>query len=226
MSGFPRWVAALVTASLAASLGGPLNAQNASHLASVGDQIDIEFFTASGAEVREITGSRWVDQAGQIYLPYIGLTSVGNLDANGIRNHLIDRFAAFYDAPVVEVSVKLRVNVTGSVRQPGHYFVEPTSTLIDALATAGGSGGEIDISSAGGAADPERVHLVRGGQLEILDLRAQSMGPAMFERLVESGDWLYVPPQARSRWRDNIGLIGSVLSVIASGVIIYDRTRN
>ena len=173
-----------------------------------------------------ITGSRWIDQNGQIYLPYIGETMVVGRDARGIRAHLIERFAAFYDSPVVEVSVKLRVNVTGAVRQPGHYFIEPTSTLIDALATAGGSGGEIDLSSPGGAADRSQIHLVRQGQLEVLDLRAQTMGPAMFDRLVESGDWLYVPPQPRSRWRDNIQLVGSILTVIASGVFIYDQTKN
>ncbi len=226
MAGSSRWMTALVCLGLTAAIGSPLSAQNASYQASVGDQVDIEFFTASGAEVREITGSRWVDQNGRIYLPYIGETTVLGLDTDGIRSHLIQQFAAFYDSPVIEVSVKLRVNITGSVRQPGHYFVEPTSTLIDALATAGGSGGEIDFSSPGGAADRSKIHLVRGGQLEVLDLRAQSMGPTNFTRLVESGDWLYVPTQPRSGWRDNIQLIGSILTVVASGVFIYDQVKN
>lgn len=224
MAATPSRFAVLVALSLA--LASPLSGQNASHLASIGDQVDIEFFTASGAEVREITGSRWIDQNGQIYLPYIGLTTVTGRDSNGIREHLIQQFAAFYDSPVIEVTVRLRVNIAGSVRQPGHYFLEPTSTIVDALATAGGSGGEVDFASPGGAADRSRIHLVRDGELEILDLRAQNITPPMFSRLVESGDWLYVPAQSRSRWRDNIQLLGSILTVVASGVFIYDTVKN
>lgn len=221
-----RWFPTLVLTGIISALGGPLSAQTASHLASVGDQVDVEFFTASGAEVREITGSRWIDQNGQIYLPYIGLTAVVGLDSNGIREHLIEQFAAFYDSPVIEVVVKLRVNVTGSVRQPGHYFLEPTSTLIDALSVAGGPGSELDFGSAGGSSDQSQVHLLRQGLLEVLDLRAQTMVPATFNRLVESGDWLYVPPRPRSRWRDNIQFVGSIVTLIASGFFIYDVAKN
>jgi protein involved in polysaccharide export with SLBB domain len=221
-----RWVATLVLSGIISALGGPLTAQTASHLASVGDQVDVEFFTASGAEVREITGSRWIDQNGQIYLAYIGLTTVVGRDSSGIREHLIEQFAAFYDSPVIEVVVKLRVNVTGSVGQPGHYFLEPTSTLIDALSVAGGPGSELDFGSAGGSSDQSQVHLVRQGQLEVLDLRAQTMVPTTFDRLVESGDWLYVPPRPRSRWRDNIQFVGSIVTLIASGFFIYDVAKN
>lgn len=210
---------------LVVALPTPLSAQ-ASYQAKPGDQVDIAFYTASGAEVREVTGSRWLEPNGEIYLPYIGLVNLAGLDANGIRDVLIGRFADFYDDPVVEVVVKLRVNVTGSVRSPGHFFVDPASTLLDALATAGGAGGEVDVSSAGGAADRERVQLVRNGQFEVLDFRAEHGSPETFYRPVESGDWLYVPPQARSRWRDNIQLIGSILTVVASGVVIADRINN
>ena len=231
MTGPSRWAYALVTSGLVAAAGLVVSATAATAqvdplIASVGDQVDIEFFTASGAEVREITGSRWIDQNGQIYLPYIGLTDVLGRDVNGIRDHLLERFDVFYDSPVIEVALKVRVNVTGAVRSPGHYFVEPTATMVDALAIAGGSEGEIDFSTPGGAADVERVHLVRDGALSILDMRPEMMTPQTFTQLVESGDWLYVPTQARSRWRDNIQLIGSVLTVVASGVFIYDRLGN
>ena len=194
--------------------------------AKPGDQVDIGFYTASGAEVREVSGSRWLEPNGEIYLPYIGVVKLSGLDSNGIRGLLIDRFAAFYDDPVVEVVVKLRVNVTGSVRSPGHYFVDPASTLLDALARAGGASGEVDASSVGGAADRSKVQLVREGRVEVLDFRASQGSPETFYRPVVSGDWLYVPPQARSRWRDNIQFVGSILTVVASGFFIADRINN
>ena len=184
----------IFAAALLFVLSPPLAAQNVAYTAHPGDQIDLKFYTASGAEVREISGSRWVDQNGQIYLPYIGQASVAGLDADGIRAQLANQFQAFYDGPVIEVAVKLHVNVTGTVRTPGHYYVEPTSTLVDALAIAGGSGGEIDFASQGGAADPSKVQLVRDGALEILDLRAEAITPEVFSRIVRSGDWLHVPP--------------------------------
>ncbi len=207
------------------ALPGLLDAQSV-YQAKPGDQIDIAFYTASGAEVREITGTRWLEPSGEIYLPYIGLANVAGLDSKGIRQVLLERFAAFYDDPVIEVVVKIRVNVTGSVRSPGHFYLDPAATLLDALSVAGGAAGEVDVGTVGGAADRSRVQLFRNGQLEVLDFRPERSSPDTFYRLVESGDWLYVPPQARSRWRDNIQFIGSVLTVIAAGVFITNELKN
>jgi len=220
-----RWVKLTSIVSLFALLPAPSGAQR-TYQAKPGDQVDIAFYTASGAEVSEVSGSRLLEPNGDIYLPYVGTVNLVGLDAAGIRDVLMQRFTAFYDDPVIEVMVKLRVNVTGTVRNPGHFFVDPSSTLLDALAVAGGAGGEIDVGTIGGAADRERVQLVRNGQLEVLDFRADRGSPETFYRPVESGDWLYVPPQARSRWRDNIQLIGSILTVIASGVFIADQIGN
>ena len=215
----------VVSLFLGGALAGALGAQSTYQIRP-GDQLDLAFYTASGAEVREITGTRWLEPNGEIYLPYIGTVSLVGLDADGIRTTLAQRFAAFYDDPVIEVAVKLRVNVTGTVRSPGQFYMEPASTLLDALALAGGAGGEVDQGTIGGAADRSRVQLVRDGRREILDFRPNEGTPETFYRAIESGDWLYVPPRARSRWRDNIQLLGSVLTVVASALVIRDQIRN
>lgn len=226
MNGIERLVTpALACGFLMLGSAGLLDAQGL-YQAKPGDQVDIAFYTASGAEVREISGSRWLEPSGEMYLPYIGLAKVAGLDSNGIRDVLLKRFAAFYDDPVIEVVVKVRVNVTGSVRSPGHFYVDPASTLLDALAVAGGPAGEVDLGTVGGAADQSRVQLLRNGQLEELDFRPERSSAETIYRLVESGDWLYVPPQARSRWRDNLQFIGSVLTVVAAGVFITNELRN
>ncbi len=180
-----------------------------------GDQVQIEFFTSAGARLTEVAGTRIVDPNGDIYLPYVGTVHVQGLDAHGIRELLRERFAGFYTDPVVDVTTKLRINVTGAVRAPGHYFVDPTSTIVDALAVAGGVGSEVDIGFVVGA-DLSRVRLVREGETLLLDLRPDSENREAFDLPVRSGDWLYVPIRKRSRWRDNFTFLSSILSVVGS----------
>jgi len=185
-----------------------------------GDQVQIEFFTAAGAQLAEVAGTRIVDMGGQIFLPYVGTVSVAGLDAAGIRNLLVEHYAGFYADPVVDVAVLLRVNILGSVRNPGHFFIHHTSTVIDAIATAGGFTSELEYGGGGSASDPSQVRLVRGPDTRILDLRAGSLQPDHFNILIQSGDWLYVPPRPRSRWRDEIIFWGSVASLMTSVVTL------
>ena len=117
----------------------------------------------------------------------------------------------------MDIAVRLRVNVLGSVRAPGHYFVDPTSNVIDAIAVAGGFTTELEYGAAGGgASDPSQVRLVRGEETRVLDLRAESETPEVFSIPILSGDWLYVPPRPRSRWRDEISFWGSVAALLSS----------
>ena len=186
-----------------------------------GDQVQIEFFTGAGTRLAEVAGTRIVDMGGQIFLPYVGTVAVAGLDAAGIRDLLVEQYAGFYANPVVDVAVRLRVNVLGSVRNPGHFFVDPTSTVIDAIATAGGFTSELEFGvGRASASDPSQVRLVRGQDTQILDLRAESLQPDHFSILIQSGDWLYVPPRPGSRWRDEIIFWGSVASLMTSVVTL------
>lgn len=188
-----------------------------------GDQVQIEFFTGAGTRLDEVAGTRIVDMVGEIFLPYVGTVTVTGLDAAGIRDLLVEQYAGFYASPVVDVAVRLRVNVLGSVRNPGHFFVDPTCTVIDAIAMAGGFTSEFEYGGGGGggnASDPSQVRLVRGQDTRILDLRAESEQPDHFSIRIQSGDWLYTPPRPRSRWRDEIIFWGSVASLMTSVVTL------
>lgn len=185
-----------------------------------GDRVEIEMFTAAGEALDEVAGTRTVDRNGNLFLPFVGSIEVAGMDASGIRELLERRYADFFSSPVVDVQTRIRVNVTGSVRQPGNYFVEPTSTLVDVLATAGGITPEVNVTSIGVAADPSRVRLVRGGERRVLDLRPESVDEDVLQIRARSGDWLHVPPQARSRWRDNIQFLGSITSLLTSALTV------
>lgn len=205
---------------LVAGVAGPVSAQEApareDAVVQAGDQLDIAMFTGAGERLPEVSGTRIVDRDGQIFLPYVGSVNVEGRNVTAIRELLENRYANFYAEPVIDVEARIRVNVTGAVRQPGNYFLSPTSTIVDALAVAGGSSSEVDFSGYGGAADLERVRLVRTGETRILDLRPEAADPAILQLLVQSGDWLHVPPQPTSRWRSNLQLLSGVFSVAGS----------
>ncbi|MFP3948017.1 MAG: polysaccharide biosynthesis/export family protein [Gemmatimonadota bacterium] len=181
-----------------------------------GDRLEIAMFTAAGERLPEVSGTRIVDRSGRIFLPYVGSVEVEDRNVGEIRESLAERYASFYSDPVIDVEAEIRVNVTGAVRQPGNYFVSPTSTIIDALATAGGSSPEVDIGGFGGAADLSRVRLVRTGDSRVLDLRPDVADPEVLQLLVQSGDWLHVPPQPTSQWRSDLQLLSGVFSVAGS----------
>lgn len=182
-----------------------------------GDEIETTFYTAGGAALASMEGTRLVDREGNLFLPLVGTVQVGGMDAARIRTELGERFASFYQEPVITVNVRLKVNVTGIVGQAGRYLLDPTATLIDALSEAGGAGLEFTIST-NAAADLEHVQLIRDGQTTLLDLRPESVTPATLALRVQSGDWIHVPPKVRNRLRDDVTFWGGVLSLVTSAV--------
>lgn len=210
----PRLSTLVVSAFLVAS---PLRAQTEdSYALQPGDQVTIELFTAAGEKVDVVGGDRVLDRDGNVYLPYIGSVHLAGLDQSSCRKLLVERYSHFYDQPVVNVKVQLRVNVTGSVGKPGQYFLDPTATILDALSNAGGIGSDVAIGSYQAAADPAHVRLVRDGKEHILDMRADQIADSVVKMRIHSGDWIHVPPQTRSRIRDDVTFWGSVASFASS----------
>jgi len=184
-----------------------------------GDELSIRVFTSAGEQLVEVSGTRIVDPSGQIYLPYVGTLIVEGLSAPEIRDRLEVAYSGLYSTPVVEVASRIKVNVTGAVRTPSHYLMDPSSTLIDALARAGGVGSEVDLG-AYAASDPERSRFVRDGELYLLDLRPNSPDPSIFSIPIQSGDWIHIPIANRSRMRERVQFWGGVISVFTSTIIM------
>jgi polysaccharide biosynthesis/export protein len=218
----------IALAALALSLcAGPLCAQDVEPVdygVKPGDQVETTFYTAGGEALGSVQGQRLVDREGNIFFPYVGTVHVQGLDAAEIRTLLAQKFEPFYKDPVITVDVKLKVNITGVVGAAGHYLLDPTTTIVDALSTAGGSGFEVSIGN-NVAADIANVRLVRDGETILLDLRPQVADPRPLTMRVQSGDWIHVPPQARSRVRDDISFYGGLMSLVVSvfGVIALVR---
>ncbi len=211
------WAALPCALPLLIALCPSLSAQDGTYGVQPGDKVTLDFFTAAGVRSTEIAGERKVDRNGEIFLPFLGTISVLGKDAEAIRSLLEDRYSVIFAEPVLQVVVELRINITGMVRRPGSYYVDPTLTVVDALAEAGGSSGEIDLGTGGGAADASKVRLARrSGELRILDLRPDRITRETRAIKIQSGDWIHVPPQSQSRLRDDVQFYGGVLAILVS----------
>jgi polysaccharide export outer membrane protein len=183
-----------------------------------GDRLTIQLFTAAGQQVDVVGGQRTIDRNGDLFLPYIGTVQVSGLDHTGIRALLADRYGEFYSDPVLDLQVELKISVTGAVPRAGQFYLDPTATLAEALAVAGGATPEYAVASVYIPSDPTAVQLVRDGVSTVLNFRAQEVSQETLDMRIKSGDWLHVPYQPRSAVRDEILFWGSVVTLVASTV--------
>lgn len=79
---------------------------------------------------------------GMITLPLIGELRAGGLTADRVRTEIKSRLERYKETPEVSVTVadirSYNVYVLGEVRTPGRYQVKTSTTLLQALALAGG----------------------------------------------------------------------------------------
>ncbi|HEX2081152.1 MAG TPA: polysaccharide biosynthesis/export family protein [Longimicrobium sp.] len=114
------------------------------------------------------------------------------------------RLRQFEANPLFVVEPLLRVAVGGEVRNPNLYAVRPEVTVLQAVARAGG------LSERGRL---DRVHLVRDGVRQTLDLSSPGSGHSLLT--VRSGDQIYVE-RRRDVLRENIAPVASVVGAIAA----------
>lgn len=157
----------------------------------------------------ELTGEFMVNSEGIVVLPRIGATDVSDETSESLKKRLVDTYSAFLQHSAVEVTVLRRIQVLGAVRTPGLYPIDPTMTVSDALALAGG------ITNQG---DPSKIELVRRGRR--LEFR-MTEHTRMSESPIESGDQIYVPERA---WVSrNPGIVAAALSATVSLLIALFR---
>jgi protein involved in polysaccharide export with SLBB domain len=145
----------------------------------------------------DLSGEFAVDETGTVTLPKVGAMRVVGESTPALKARVIAAYQRFLTHSAIEVTVLRRVQVTGAVRTPGVYRVDPTMTLGDALALAGGATTE-------GVQD--RVELLRRGERVSSRLRYRTQ---IGEAEIRSGDQIYVPERGWSSRR--IGLVSAAL---------------
>ena len=156
----------------------------------------------------DLSGDFMVDESGVVTLPRVGPVRVLGEPVDSLKAHLLALYRRYVNQPSIEVTPLRRVQVTGAVRTPGLYTVDPTMSVADAIALAGG------ITPDGRR---DRVLLIRGNtpidaELERGDGRASPL---------RSGDAVYVPQ--RSWLSRNPGMVIAAVSATASVVWAFRR---
>jgi protein involved in polysaccharide export with SLBB domain len=164
-------------------------------------------------EVRDepaLRGEYRVVEDGSVLLPLVGLIAVAGRDFEDVRRDVVAAFRHQLTDREVRVIPLMRVTVLGEARQPGLFDIDPTMTLSDVVARAGGFGPE---------ANRGHIELVRDGRV-IAVLRASDL-PA-FPGPLASGDQVVL---GRLGWvqRNSVALIGtagSLLVALVTGLIL------
>lgn len=159
----------------------------------------------------DLTGEFLVQEDGTAVLPKIGPVHVTEHTPAELREHLVTEYSRTLRNPSIEVVVLRRILISGEVGVEGVYPVDPTMSLVDALALAGGPSPN---------AKQDRVVLIRDGrEIEIdLDDPLEARNVAL-----RSGDQLMVP-SANSlirNWRLLVGMLTSTISL----AILLTRDR-
>jgi protein involved in polysaccharide export with SLBB domain len=160
----------------------------------------------------DLSGDFQVDEHGFAVFPKIGQVHVSDITTDSLRRMLIGTYSQYLKDPSIEVTMLRRVTVIGAVKNPGLYPVDPTMTIADVLALAGG-------------ADPtgmqDKVDVIRGGnKTRVRFTQRTSVGSLA----VRSGDELYLPERG---WVSRNGyvvgaLIGAAV-LITTTVIVQHR---
>lgn len=156
----------------------------------------------------ELSGDLLVQNDSTAIVPSLGRMKLGGLTADSLNSLLITRFRDRIVNTPVDVRLIRPVPVFGSVRAPGVYPVDPTSTAIQVIARAGGTVG---------AEGLPRVQLLRFDGTKLNLAVEQSLGA--FD--LRSGDAIFV--QDQSFWIRNqrqITTVAAVSTIIASVISI------
>jgi protein involved in polysaccharide export with SLBB domain len=168
---------------------------------------DIVRITVWGQEA--YSGQFEIDEHGTLAYPGIGDIDTRDLTVTELRERIRKGLETIFNSPFVTVSPQFRVAVLGTVQHPGLYTVDPTLSVLDVVALAGGpaTGGNLN-----------GVKLLRGGEQTRLRLEGGIKGHTLQQIGVRSGDQIIVPHKFFSR--DNVFLFLQVVQIAASVLVI------
>jgi len=137
---------------------------------------------------QELSGEFPIDENYNLLYPLIGPINVRDLSVTQLRERLNTDLAQLFQRPFIAVTPLFRVAVLGEVTKPGLYSADPTLTIFDLIALAGGP--TLD-------ANQNKLQLLRGGESIRLSLEPSAIARSTLRELgVRSGDQVVVPRKA------------------------------
>lgn len=185
----------------------PARAQAEDAVLAPGDVLRITVFRKD-----ELTAEMQVAEDGTLLHPLYRSLQVTGLSRPELERRVREFLVRYEAEPVFVIEPLARITVSGEVRLPNLYDVRPSTTLFQAVATAGGA-------TERGRYD--RVVLLRDGASTRLDLRPGRPGSQM---RVRSGDVLVVERRS-NLLREYLAPGASMLAVLVGIINLLTRDR-
>jgi len=175
-----------------------------------GDAVRIQIWDLYVEEVN-LSRDYPINPDGYIIMPYIGELKVKGLTAYELMQILEERYKEYLRNPYVYVRPLIRITMQGAFNRPGSYRVDPSSSLWDLVALAGGPREDCNI---------QRMRVERSGRVVMKNLlHSFQKGYSLEDVGIESGDQVHAP----FRVRIDLGIILNMVTLAASLVILYLR---
>ncbi len=169
---------------------------------------DVLVITVWGQEA--YSGEFKVDETGRIPYPVLGEIDTQNKNMTQIREEIRAGLQRIFNDPFVTVNPQFSIAVLGEVRNPGLFPVDPTLTVLDIVAMAGGPGPNGNIN---------KIQLLRGGQTLDLRFERDRVGALTLQQVgLRSGDQIMV--SRRGFTGDDLRTLLSVLQLGLSVAIL------
>lgn len=180
-----------------------------------GDAVRIRVWELYGEQTQpfQLSGDYPINQDGFIIMPLLGEIKVQGLTVNECMNVLTEKLKIYLHNPYVEVRPLIRIVMQGAFNRPGSYRVDPSNSLWDLVAEAGGPAANCDL---------RKMVVERGGKVVIKDvLQSFENGYSLDEIGIESGDQIIAYP--RGTMDINTWLM--ILNLVTSVALLYIRLR-
>lgn len=180
-----------------------------------GDAVRIHVWELFEGDQRNpnLSGDYPIHQDGSIILPLAGQIIVKGLTVHELQKQLEEKLKAYLRSPYVMIHPLIRVTMQGAFNRPGSYRVDPSQSLWDLVAAAGGPSADCDL---------RKMWVERGGKVVIDELlRSFEKGYSLEEVGIETGDQIIAPQRSKLQ----IGVIIGIVNLVASVVLLYLRLR-
>lgn len=168
---------------------GPLPQDSALALRP-GDVVKIQVWDQRGAN-EQLSGEFPIDENYNLLFPVMGELSVRGMSVQELRARVRSELGRLFTQSSVAVVPLFRVAVLGEVVRPGLYSVDPTLSVYELVALAGGP-----LRTA----NERNLRLIRNGELYPLQMNATAIAQSTLRELgVRSGDQLLVPRKSMTR---------------------------
>ena len=149
----------------------------------------------------DLSGDYDVNVHGEAVFPKIGTVHVTDMTIDSLQRLLVATYGQYLRDPAIEITPLRRVTVLGAVKNPGLYPVDPTMSLSDALALAGGATPD---------GNQKSLELIRNGKKQNVVLAANQ---PVNQTEIRSGDELFVPERS---WISRNGyIVGALIGAAA-----------